>query len=133
MLRAMRDLRPLIELLRIRTTNEKKLRFHGKKRLKVEPKKTEVIELWNSPRICVWHNDVRNDFCVYNNVLDPTAAYVYVTACGDALTSTMVVSFDWDVKEYHQPQLLDASLDDGQIADQLIEAVLNASGVMTLA
>ncbi len=67
------------------------------------------------------------DFCVYTNVCEPTAAYLYVMSDDTSLRATLVVSDGWDVKERRDPQLLDASLEGNEIADRLIELVLNAS------
>lgn len=123
----MTNLHNLVEVITARVSDENNLRFRGKNRLKVERTKIDVVQMCNKPPMAYWHNDVQNDFCIYTDVLDPTAAYVYVTVGEDALRSRLVVSDGWDVKDYRDLRLLDASLDDNQIADQLIESVLNAS------
>jgi hypothetical protein len=125
----MREIQRLISTVRARIPEANRKHFPEKKnRLRVEPTKTETpIQLEDSFPIIVWHNEVPNDFCLYTDVLDPTAAYVYIKAEGDELRATLVVSYEREDQEFSKPQLLDPSLDDNQIADHLIDLVVNAS------
>ena len=123
----MKEIRRLLSTVRARMPEANSKHFPAKKNgLKVQPEKMEFNQFLSPP--VHWHNEVPNDFCLYRDVLDPTAAYAYVKAEGEELRATLVISYEWEDQEFSQPQLLDASLDDSQLADQLIDLVVSASG-----
>jgi hypothetical protein len=122
----MTDLNTLISVVNAHAANENKVRFGGKDKLKVEQNKIEVTKL-EQRVVWDWHYGVPNDFCVFIDVLDPHAAYVFVKLEDDVLKRTLVVSDGKDYRDYRELPPLERSLDENEIARQLIESVVAAT------
>ena len=126
MMQTMTDLNTLISVVNAHAASENNVRFSGKDRIKVEEKKREVTVLDQRVEV-YWHYGVPNDFCVFIEVLDPRAAYVYVRLEDENLSRTLVISDGMDYFERRELSPLERSLDDNQIARQLVEAVVTST------
>lgn len=122
----MTDLNTLISVVNAHAADENRVRFGGRDILNVEQNKIEVTKL-EQRIVWDWHYGVPNDFCVFIDVLDPHAAYVFVRLEDDVLKRVLVVSDGEDYRNHQELPSLEKSLDDNEIARQIIESVVAAT------
>ncbi|MCP9494168.1 MAG: hypothetical protein MSG64_06910 [Pyrinomonadaceae bacterium MAG19_C2-C3] len=123
----MKNLNTLISAVNAHAFSENAIRFNGNERIKVEQEKIEVVE-WKQGILSGWHHEVPNDFCIFSDVLDSCAAYVYVKLKGEKLICTLVVSDGTGNEKKSELPPLENSLDDNDIAQRLIKYFVAASG-----
>ena len=127
MIPAMTDLTTLISVVQAHVANENQARFDGKQRLKVEKPKRIVFE-WQHRIIIDWHYGIPNHFCVFIDTFDDdhNAAYVYVWEGEDVLKRVLITSYKDGPEDPKELPDLDKSLDDDEIARQLLASVIDA-------
>ncbi len=124
----MTNLNTLVSVLQIRVTDENNVRFGGKTRLKVEVPKLEIVDLKH--RVLIeYHSGVQNHFCVFIDTFDDAhcAAYVYVWEQEETLKCTLRIS---DTEGEREPEGLadiPKSLDDDDIAQRLIDSLIDGT------
>jgi hypothetical protein len=124
----MTDLDTLISIVQAHATNENRIRFGGKDKIKVEKDKKFIMVLYDRASIG-WHYEVPNHFCVFIDTFAPGhyAAYVYVWEEEDILKCTLRISGKDGAEDPQELLSLNKSLDDDEIASMLIETVIYAT------
>jgi hypothetical protein len=107
--------------------HENATRYGCKPQLEVEAPKLQPYEFQGQPRID-WHSGIPNNFCAFSYSFDDNhcAAYVYVCEQAEQLTCSLRVS-NCDGANYAALPALSKSLDDHEIAQSIVEALVAAT------